>query len=79
MTPYNTGKVQIGLLYEPPPPQPDSDMVRLQRAMCRRSHRITYTTKREARKTAVESVLWCAALAMLVVVIYSPAIASIIK
>jgi len=33
MTPYNTGKVKIGLLYTPPPPEHDEDACRLQAAL----------------------------------------------
>jgi len=33
MTPYNTGKVKIGLLYTPPPPEHDADAYRLQTAL----------------------------------------------
>jgi hypothetical protein len=33
MTPYNTGKVQIGLLYEPPKPYHDRDACLLQTAL----------------------------------------------
>jgi spore germination cell wall hydrolase CwlJ-like protein len=33
MTPYDTGKVKIGLLYTPPPPEHDADACRLQAAL----------------------------------------------
>jgi hypothetical protein len=31
--PFHTGKVQIGLLYQPKPPAPRADCLRLQRAL----------------------------------------------
>ena len=33
MTPFNTGKVQIGLLYQPAMPRIDGHMMRLQTAL----------------------------------------------
>ena len=33
VVPYDTGKVQIGLLYQPPPPKMDADDERIQAAL----------------------------------------------
>jgi len=36
MTPFNTGRVQIGLLYQPKPPRIEGDMVTIQTALLER-------------------------------------------
>jgi hypothetical protein len=73
-TPYNTGKVQIGLCYQPPTPMNCRDMDRVQTAFTRPCPRLMRTRRQELRSYLFDASLWMASLLMVFAVIEAPAI-----
>lgn len=75
MTPYNTGKVQIGLLYRQPMPQDDDpDMMRLQSALVGRNKRLVANWRADLTNTITEAVLWTLSIAVFIAIPYTPSI-----
>lgn len=75
MTPYNTGKVQIGLLYRQPTPQDDDpDMMRLQSALVGRNKRLAANWRADLIGAITEAVLWTLSAALIIAIPYTPAI-----
>jgi hypothetical protein len=74
MTPYNTGKVQIGLLYKSPPPMNDRDMDRVQNALCPPSEQICATQRDVLRSAASEALIVIGFAVFFVALGYSPSI-----
>ena len=73
-TPYNTGKVKIGLRYQAPPPTNDRDMDRVQTALTPPCPRIMATHRADVRKSLIDAVLWTASVGLGYAVLQSPAI-----
>jgi hypothetical protein len=73
-TPYNTGKVKIGIAYRPPTPLNDCDMDRVQSALTPPSRRLIATHRQELRSYLFEASLWIASLLMAFAVIDAPTI-----
>jgi hypothetical protein len=78
-TPYNTGKVKIGIAYQPPTPRNDRDMDRVQSALTPPSPRLIETHRQELRSYLFDALLWTASLLMACAVIEAPAIHSFIQ
>ena len=77
-TPYDTGKVKIGLTYEPPPRyDPDPDMERLQRSLIRSPERQVKAYRRHRIAALNEALLWIASLCLFMALIKAPAIWSL--
>jgi len=77
--PYNTGKVQIGIRYDPPVRMSnDCDMNRLQGALSPGSRRLHGISTRESRQLMTESVLWTVSLILLVALVQAPSLFSFI-
>lgn len=75
MTPYNTGKVLIGLLYQRPAHiDSDPDMQRLQSALIGRSQRLVENQRSEILNAITEVVLWTLSAAIFVAIPYTPMI-----
>jgi hypothetical protein len=74
-TPYNTGKVRIGLYYSAPKPTiSDHHMERVQSALLRPSKRVTDCQRAELRHIAMEAVFWTASAALFMGILYAPQI-----
>ena len=75
MTPYNTGKVLIGLLYQRPAPLDyDPDMQRLQSALIGRDQRLVANWRADLANSITEAVLWTLSAALIIAIPYTPAI-----
>jgi len=72
MTPYHTGKVQIGLLYTKPMPDYDGHMIRVQLAFCPPSRRIIATHRMSLGAAAREALMIAGLAAFFVLIGYSP-------
>ena len=74
-TPYNTGKVLIGLLYQRPAPiDNDPDMQRLQTALIGRDPRLVDNQRADILNTITEAVLWTLSAAIFIAIPYTPSI-----
>jgi hypothetical protein len=73
-TPYNTGKVKIGIAYQPPTPCNDRDMDMLQSALTPPCRRLIEVHRRDVKTSLVEAALWMASLCLAFAVIESPVI-----
>ena len=71
MTPYHTGKVQIGRYYRPiQRPEIDSNSTRLQSALVPTSRRIIEAERAELRASLIDALFWlCAAVAISVIIL----------
>lgn len=78
-TPYNTGKVQIGLCYQPPSPMNCRDMDRVQNALISPSPRVIKTRRQELRSFLFDAVLWTASMVLIFALFKAPAIWSFIQ
>jgi len=74
MTPYNTGKVQIGLLYRQPMPDNDRDMDRVQSAFCPPSRRVIATQIEMLRTAAAEALIVIGFASVFIAIGHSPRI-----
>lgn len=61
-TPYDNGKIKIGLLWTPPPPEVDFDMEAIQKALCPPSKRLVKTSIDEWLVELIESAMILAML-----------------
>lgn len=73
-TPYNTGKVKIGIAYQPPTPRNDRDMDKVQSALAPPSRRLIETHRQELRSHLFDASLWTASLCLAFAVLEAPAI-----
>lgn len=71
-TPYNTGKVRIGLMHQAPPPMNDVYMDRVQSAICPPSKRLITTHLDSVRQFKSETLIVAMFLAFFVGLIYAP-------
>ncbi len=75
MTPYNTGKVQIGIAYQRKPlPDYDPDMQRIQAAFVGRNPRLASNHRADLTNAITEAVLWTLSAALIVAIPYTPTI-----
>lgn len=75
MTPYNTGKVQIGCCYSPPPIyDPDPDMELVQRSLIRSPERQVSAYRRHQRAAINEVILWIASACLFLALIKAPTV-----
>lgn len=75
MTPYNTGKVQIGVTYTRPNTyESDPDMELVQRSLTRPPKRQVEAYRQHQRATINEAILWAASVGLFLALIKSPAI-----
>jgi hypothetical protein len=72
MTPYNTGKVKIGLRYQPPSPRCDQHMEQVQSALLRPTQRLSDANRREFWVNLRDVLLWAASAAIIVFFILLP-------
>lgn len=78
-TPYNTGKVQIGLRYQPPAPMNCRDMDRVQSAFVPPCPRVIKTRSQELRSFMFDAVLWSASLILIFALFKAPDIWAFIQ
>ena len=75
MTPYNTGKVQIGVYYTPPPTyEPDPDMELVQRSLIRSPERQVTAYRQHQRAIFNEAILWTASICLFLALIKAPTV-----
>lgn len=72
MTPYNTGKVQIGLLHTKPMSVPDEHMERVQAALCPPCKRIIATHRLTLGAAAREALMIAGFATFFILIGYSP-------
>lgn len=78
-TPYDTGKVKIGLAYTKPNRyEPDRDMEMLQRGLIRPSRRHVEAYRKYRLACVSEALLWTASIGLFVVMLKAPAIWAVI-
>ncbi len=74
-TPYDTGKVKIGLHYEPPRHNyMSADAERLQSALLRTPRRHLAHQLQELKPSLTETTYWLGCIGLILLVMYSPQI-----
>lgn len=80
-TPYDTGKVKIGVFYEPPkhPPYMSADAEKLQRALLRRPARQIAADRAEHKAAIKDSLMWTVFMLVMFGLMQSPTVYAFIK
>jgi hypothetical protein len=71
-TPYDNGKIKIGLLWKPAPPKPDFDMEAIQQAICPPSNRLVKTSIDEWLTELIEGAAILALIVLFLVLVMYP-------